>query len=91
MTAYAWHRRLDANRVCAHCHENVSAIAILSLEVERMAESPLVSLTPFSQAVLDNREPTVDARRGRRSQILLAACYEAARTGRAVDINPDTD
>lgn len=43
----------------------------------------------FSQAVLDGREPTVDARRGRRSQILLAACYEAARTGRTREVTPD--
>jgi len=40
----------------------------------------------FSQAILDNREPAVDAAIGVRSQRVLAACYESARTGKAVDV-----
>jgi predicted dehydrogenase len=40
----------------------------------------------FSQAILDNRAPAVDALIGIRSQRVLAACYESARTGCAVDV-----
>jgi predicted dehydrogenase len=40
----------------------------------------------FSQAILDNRAPAVDAAIGVRSQRVLAACYESARTGKAVDV-----
>ena len=36
----------------------------------------------FSQAILDNRAPAVDARIGVRSQRVLSACYESARRGR---------
>ena len=40
----------------------------------------------FSAAVLDHRKPVNDARLGVRNQRLLAACYESARTGKAVEI-----
>jgi predicted dehydrogenase len=40
----------------------------------------------FSQAILDSRAPAVDARIGVRSQRVLAACYESARSGKAVDV-----
>jgi predicted dehydrogenase len=40
----------------------------------------------FSQAILDGREPTHNAPLGLRSQRVLAACYESARTGRSVDV-----
>jgi len=40
----------------------------------------------FSQAILDNRAPAVGAAIGIRSQRVLAACYESARTGKAVDV-----
>ncbi len=40
----------------------------------------------FSQAILDNRAPAVGSRIGIRSQRVLAACYESARSGRAVDV-----
>ncbi len=40
----------------------------------------------FSQAILDNRAPAVDATVGIRSQRVLTACYESARTGKAVDV-----
>jgi predicted dehydrogenase len=40
----------------------------------------------FSQAILDNRAPAVDARIGVRSQRVLSACYESARAGKAVDV-----
>jgi predicted dehydrogenase len=40
----------------------------------------------FSQAVLEGREPEVGAEAGVRSQKVLAACYESARTGRAIEV-----
>jgi len=40
----------------------------------------------FSQAVLEGRPPEVDATAGLRSQRVLTACYESARTGRAVEV-----
>jgi predicted dehydrogenase len=38
----------------------------------------------FSQAILEEREPSNDAFQGMHSQRLMAACYESARTGRVV-------
>src|SRR5262249_28291045 len=40
----------------------------------------------FSQAILDNRAPSNSATLGLRSQKLLMACYESARTGKVVPI-----
>ena len=40
----------------------------------------------FSRAILDNREPRIDGRLGLRSQKVLAACYESARSGAAVEV-----
>jgi predicted dehydrogenase len=40
----------------------------------------------FSQAVLEGREPAVSGEDGLRSQQILAACYESARSGRTVAI-----
>ncbi len=40
----------------------------------------------FSQAVLDGRPPAIPAEAGVHSQKVLAACYESALTGRAVDV-----
>ena len=40
----------------------------------------------FSQAILDGREPSNNAQLGLRSQRVLAACYESARTGKVVQI-----
>jgi predicted dehydrogenase len=40
----------------------------------------------FSQAILDNRPPTVGADIGLRSQIILDACYKSARTGRTAKV-----
>ena len=41
----------------------------------------------FSQAIIDGREPANGAQFGLQSQKVLAACYEAAKTGRTVDIS----
>ena len=38
----------------------------------------------FSQAILDDREPSNHAALGLHSQRVLAACYESSRTGRAI-------
>jgi predicted dehydrogenase len=40
----------------------------------------------FSQAVLDCREPSNNAELGLRSQRVLAACYDSARSGRIVGL-----
>jgi predicted dehydrogenase len=42
----------------------------------------------FSQAIIENREPSNTATLGLHSQRLLAACYESARTGTVCEINP---
>lgn len=40
----------------------------------------------FSQAIIDNRETTIGTELGLRSQKILAACYESAASGRAVEV-----
>lgn len=40
----------------------------------------------FSQAILEDRDPVISGDAGIRSQKVLAACYESARTGRVVEI-----
>ena len=40
----------------------------------------------FSRAILDDRPPASNAELGLRSALVLAACYESARTGRAVEV-----
>jgi predicted dehydrogenase len=40
----------------------------------------------FARAVIENREPAISADLGLRSQKVLAACYESARSGRAVEV-----
>lgn len=42
----------------------------------------------FSQALLEGRPSLVTGEAGLRSQKVLAACYESARTGRAVQVTP---
>ena len=41
----------------------------------------------FSQAILENREPSNNAAIGLQSQRVLAACYESARTGKVIPIH----
>jgi len=40
----------------------------------------------FSQAIIEGREPTIGGELGLRSQKVLAACYESARLGKAIDV-----
>ena len=40
----------------------------------------------FSQAVIEDRTPKVSGEVGLRSQKILAACYESARSGQAVKV-----
>jgi predicted dehydrogenase len=40
----------------------------------------------FSQAIVDNRDPIIGADLGLRSQKVLAACYESAGSGKAVEV-----
>lgn len=40
----------------------------------------------FSAAILNNRDPSIDGALGLRSQKILAACYESARSGRTVEV-----
>jgi predicted dehydrogenase len=41
----------------------------------------------LSSAILEKREPENNALSGLRSQIILAACYESAKTGKVVNVN----
>lgn len=41
----------------------------------------------FSQSIIELREPANNAKLGIQSQIVIAACYESAKTGKVVDIN----
>jgi predicted dehydrogenase len=40
----------------------------------------------FSQAIMEDRQPTIGSDLGLRSQKILAACYESARSGQAVEV-----
>jgi predicted dehydrogenase len=40
----------------------------------------------FTQAIIEDREPVISAELGLRSQKVLAACYESARSGKAVKV-----
>ena len=40
----------------------------------------------FSQAIIEGRKPTIGGELGLRSQKVLAACYESARSGKAIDV-----
>jgi len=40
----------------------------------------------FSHAIIDDREPVISAELGLRSQEILTACYESARSGKAVEV-----
>lgn len=40
----------------------------------------------FGAAIIEGREPSNDATQGLRSQKILAACYESARSGRAIEV-----
>jgi predicted dehydrogenase len=41
----------------------------------------------FSQAIIDDREPLISGELGLRSQKVLTACYESARSGITVEID----
>ena len=41
----------------------------------------------FSQAIFDDREPTISGELGLRSQKILTACYESARRGKVIEIS----
>jgi predicted dehydrogenase len=40
----------------------------------------------FSQAIIDDREPAINAKLGLRSQKILTACYESAKLGKVIEI-----
>jgi predicted dehydrogenase len=47
----------------------------------------LAEIEEFSSAILEKREPKNNAILGLQNQIVLSACYESAKTGKAVRIN----
>ena len=46
----------------------------------------LAEIEEFSCAILEKREPANNSALGLRSQILLAACYQSARTGKVIEL-----
>ena len=46
----------------------------------------LAEIEEFSNAILNKREPVNNVMLGLRSQFVLAACYESARTGKAISV-----
>lgn len=47
----------------------------------------LAEIEEFSQAIIDDREPLINAELGLRSQKVLAACYESAGLGKAISVD----
>jgi predicted dehydrogenase len=47
----------------------------------------MAEIEEFSCALLEKREPTNNVLLGLKSQKIMAACYESARTGKIIDIN----
>lgn len=41
----------------------------------------------FSQAIIDDREPLISGELGLRSQKILTACYESARSGKVIEVS----
>ena len=41
----------------------------------------------FSQAIIEDREPLIGAELGLRSQKILAACYESAKSGKVIEVD----
>jgi predicted dehydrogenase len=41
----------------------------------------------FSRAILDDREPAISGQLGLRSQNILTACYESAKSGKAIGVD----
>jgi predicted dehydrogenase len=41
----------------------------------------------FSQAIIDNREPVISGELGLRSQKVLTACYESAKSGKVIEVS----
>lgn len=47
----------------------------------------LAEIEEFSRAILEKREPANNATLGLKSQIILAACYKSAKTGKTAKVN----
>jgi predicted dehydrogenase len=80
MTAYL--QESDKRYEAQQARDGGAGIAISPMPVNMYR----AEVEAFSQAVLDNTEPPVDAEVGLWSQRVLAACYESAATGRAVTL-----
>jgi len=56
----------------------------------RIAPEPVntykAEIEEFSQAIIEDREPTISGQLGLRSQRILTACYESARSGRVIEV-----
>ena len=57
----------------------------LSIEPEPV-NTYQAEIEEFSRAIIDNREPSINGELGLRSQRILTACYESARSGKVVEI-----
>ena len=47
----------------------------------------MAEIDEFSKAITEGRQPSNNAQRGLQSQKILAACYESAKTGKAIEID----
>jgi len=52
----------------------------------KLVNTYLAEIEEFSCAVLENREPGNNASLGLRSQIVLSACYQSAKTGKVIEV-----
>ena len=64
--------------------------ATLEKEKVKITPTPVntyrAEIEEFSNAILENREPSCSAEIGLRSQKILAACYKSAKTGKSITI-----
>jgi predicted dehydrogenase len=68
----------DAQQVRTEAHDMVIAPEPVNTYQAEIEE--------FGRAVIDDREPLINGELGLRSQKILTACYESARSGKAVDV-----
>jgi len=75
------------NEPQAGCNAQQSRSADRGIKISpELKNTYLAEIEEFSQAVIEEREPSNSAKLGLRSQKVLAACYESAASGKAVEL-----